>query len=101
MLLQGQMTVLTGLILSVLMLVLGLAIGSVVAPVKTAKAACGADQGAGLTAESALSAEDGLRRALQDNDADAIPPPGARNPQLIAFLNRPADWVRLSNIQLV
>jgi ketosteroid isomerase-like protein len=71
-LLQGRMTVLTGSILSVLMLALGLAAGSVVAPVRIAKAAGGADQGAGPTAESALSAEDELTRAMRDNDADGI-----------------------------
>jgi len=72
MLLQGRMTVLTGLIVSALMLALGLAAGSVVAPVRIAKAAGGVDQGAGPTAESALSAEDELTRAMRDNDADGI-----------------------------
>lgn len=72
MLLQGRMTVLTGSIVSVLMLALGLAAGSVVAPVRIAKAAGVADQGAGPTAESALSAEDELTRAMRDNDADGI-----------------------------
>jgi ketosteroid isomerase-like protein len=72
MLLQGRITALTGLIVSALMLVLGLAVGSVVAPVKTAKAAGSADQGAGPTAESALAAEEELARAMQNNDADSI-----------------------------
>jgi ketosteroid isomerase-like protein len=70
MLLQGRITLLTGSIVSVLML--GLAVGSVVAPVKTAMAAGSADQSAGPTAESALAAEEGFARALQSNDADGI-----------------------------
>jgi ketosteroid isomerase-like protein len=72
MLLLGRMTVLTGLIVSVLMLALGLADGSVVAPMRIAKAAGGADQGAGPTAGSALAAEEEFATALQDNDADGI-----------------------------
>ena len=72
MLLQGRMTVLTGLIVSALVLALGLEAGSVVAPVRIAKVAGGVDQGAGPTAESALSAEDELTRAMRDNDADGI-----------------------------
>lgn len=72
MLLQGRMTVLTGSIMSVLMLALGLAAGSAVAPGRIAKAAGGANQGAGPTAESALSAKDELTRAMRDNDADGI-----------------------------
>jgi ketosteroid isomerase-like protein len=72
MLLQGRMTAQTGLILSASMLVLGLAVGSIVAPVKTAKAAGSADQGAGPTAESVLAAEEEFARAMQSNDADGI-----------------------------
>jgi ketosteroid isomerase-like protein len=69
---QGRMTVLTASILSALMLALGLAAGSVFAPVRIARAEGGADQGAGPTADSALAAEETLARALQDNDADGI-----------------------------
>jgi hypothetical protein len=72
MLLQGRMTVLTGSIMSVVMRALGLAAGSVVAPGRIAKAAGGANQGAGPTAESALSAEGELTRAMRDSDADGI-----------------------------
>ena len=72
MLLQGRMKAQTGLIVSALMLVLGLAVGSVVAPVKSAKAAGSADQGAGPTAESVLAAEEEVARAMQKNDADGI-----------------------------
>jgi ketosteroid isomerase-like protein len=72
MLLQGRITALTGLIVSALMLVLGLAAGSVVAPVKIAEAAGSEGQGAGPTAESALAAEEEFARALQNNDADGI-----------------------------
>jgi hypothetical protein len=49
-LLQGRMTVPTGSIVSASMLALGLAAGSVVAPVRIARAAGGAGQGAGQTA---------------------------------------------------
>jgi hypothetical protein len=71
-LLKGRMTVLTGSIVSVLMLALGLAAGSGVAPVRIARAAGGADRDAGLTADSVLSAEGELTRAFRDNDADGI-----------------------------
>jgi len=66
------LNVLTGSIVSVLMLVLGLAAGSVAAPVRIAMAAGSTDQSAGPTAESALAAEEEFARALQNNDADGI-----------------------------
>jgi len=69
---QRRIAALTGSIVSALMLALGLAVGSVVAPVKTAKAAGSADQGAGPTAESALAAEEEFARAMQNNDAEGI-----------------------------
>jgi ketosteroid isomerase-like protein len=68
----GRVKMLTGSIVFVLMLVRALAVDAAVLPAKTAKADGGAIQGAGPTAESALSAEDGLTRALQENDADGI-----------------------------
>jgi ketosteroid isomerase-like protein len=68
---HGRTKVLARSIVAV-MLGLVLAAGSIAAPVKTAKADGGADQGAGPTAESALAAEDALAKALQDNDADGI-----------------------------
>lgn len=72
MFIQGRTTALTGLIVSALMLVLALAAGSVVAPVKAVIAAGGADHSAGPTAESALAAEEELAAAMQSNDADGI-----------------------------
>jgi ketosteroid isomerase-like protein len=70
--LRGRITVLTGSMVAVSMLALGLAAGSVLAPTKTAKAAGVADPDAMPTAESALAAEEGLTKALQENDADGI-----------------------------